>query len=180
IRQHGTAVILLGNKFGENTMDAPPEGLIPSRWIVRYLNSRYFRFPASVIVKARENWTLPRDDKHNMLRRIVGQEAWLRANSAESGSLALKQATAHWWMLREQDDDSGPHFPSGHAAALFDDGLYEMTLGRTGVARLQSFGVIFGYNRVVIYVEPQQSQSGGLTSNTARTHLLIDGHPLPW
>jgi hypothetical protein len=48
------------------------------------------------------------------------------------------------------------------------------------VARLQSFGVIFGYPRVVIYVEPEQDQNGGLTANTARTHLLIDGQPLPW
>lgn len=180
IKQHGTAVILLGNKIGENTMDAPPEGLIPSRWVTRYLNSRYFRFPDCVTVKARENWTLPRDDKHNMLRRVVGQEAWLKVNSSDSGTIALKQATAHWWILKEKVDDSGTHFPGGHAAALFDDELYEMTLGRTGVARLQSFGVIFGYNRVVIYIEPQQNQNGGLTSNTARTHLLIEGHPLPW
>jgi len=65
-------------------------------------------------------------------------------------------------------------------AALFDDELYEIAAGRPGVARLQSFGVIFGYNRVVIYVEPSQNQDGGLTANTARTHLLIDSQPLPW
>lgn len=180
IKHHGTMVVLLGNKHGENTMDAPPEASIPSRWITRYLNSRYFRFPKSVVVKARENWTSPRDDKHNMLRRVVGYEAWLKANSTDGGSFALKDATAYWWILKEKVDDSGSHFAGGHAAALYDDELYEMAVGRPGVARLQSFGVIFGYNRVVIYVEPQQDQNGGLTANTARTHLLINGQPLPW
>jgi hypothetical protein len=180
IKSHGTVVVLLGNKLATNTMDAPPEGLIPSRWVTRYLNSRYFRFPENVAVKARENWTLPRDDRHNMLRKVVGQEAWLKANSSESGLLALKNATAHWWILKDKVDDSGSHFASFHVAALFDDELYEIAAGRPGVARLQSFGVIFGYNRVVIYVEPLQDQNGGLTANTARTHLLIDSQPLPW
>jgi hypothetical protein len=180
IKEHGTVVILLGNKPGENTMDAPPEGQIPSRWIVRYLNSRYFRFPQSVAVKARENWTLPRSDKHNMLRKVIGQESWLRANSSDSGSVKLKQATAYWWILKDKVDDSGTHFSGGHVAALFDDELYEMTVSRPGVARLQSFGVIFGYNRIVIYIQPSQTNNGDLTANTARTHLLIEGQALPW
>jgi hypothetical protein len=180
IKSHGTVVVLLGNSAAESTIDAPPEGSIPSRWIVRYLNSRYFRFPKSVMVKARENWTLPRDDKHNMLRRVVGQEAWLRANSSDSGSVRLTQATAHWWILKEKVDDSGSHVSGGHVAALFDDEMYELTAARPGVARLQSFGIIFGYARVVIYIQPLQDQDGGLSANTARTQLLIDGRPLPW
>ena len=51
---------------------------------------------------------------------------------------------------------------------------------RAGVARLQSFGVIFGHNRVVIYVQPTNGSTQKLTSNTARTHLLINSEPLPW
>jgi hypothetical protein len=104
----------------------------------------------------------------------------LKANSTDSGSLKLKQATAHWWILKEKVDDSGSHFSGGHVAALFDDELYEIVVGRPGVARLQSFGVIFGYNRVVIYIEPLQNQNGDLTANTARTQLLIEGQPLAW
>jgi hypothetical protein len=182
IKNHGTVVILLGKKSGENTMDAPTEAQIPSRWITRYLNSRYFRFPEGITVKARENWTTPRNDTHNMLRRVIGMEAWLKKNSSESGLVALKQATARWWILKEKEkvDDSGSHFSGGHLAALYDDELYEVAVGRPGVARLQSFGVIFGYNRVVIYVQPLQTENGGLSANTARTHLLIDGQPLPW
>jgi hypothetical protein len=144
------------------------------------LNSRYYRFPQGVTVKARENWNLPRDDKHNMLRKIVGEEAWLKANSSESGTVKLKDASVHWWILKEKVDDSGSHFAGGHAAALYDDELYEMVTGRAGVARLQSFGVIFGYNRVVLYVEPQQTTNGDLTATTSRAQLLLEGQPLPW
>ena len=179
IKDHGTMVVLLGNKPGSHTIEAP-DAPIPSRWILRYLNTRYFRFPHVLTVKARENWDKPRDNKHNMLRRVVGQEAFLKSNSMDSGTMALKQATAHWWILKDKVDDSGAHFAGGHVGALFNNELYEMTLGRPGVARLQSFGVIFGYARVVIYIEPLQDTEGSLTANTARTQLLIDGQPLPW
>ena len=180
IKDHGTMVILLGNKPGESTMDAPPEGVIPSRWITRYLNTRYFKFPPRVTVKARESWTLGRKD--NNLRTVTGQEAWLKVNSVHSGTVGLSNATVRWWILNEPEsrDDSGNNVSSGHVGALYNDELYEMALSRPGVARLQSFGVIFGYNRVVLYVEPTQTPKGDLTANTARTHLLVDGQPLPW
>lgn len=180
IKEHGTMVVLLGKKPGESTMDMPPEGVIPSRWITRYLNTRYFKFPSRVTVKARESWT--NGPQNNNLRTVTGQEAWLKANSVDSGTQALSNATVRWWILKERDeiDDSGNNVSSGHVGALYDDELYEMATGRPGVARLQSFGVIFGYQRVVLYVEPVQTPNGDLTANTARTHLLIDGQPLPW
>ena len=76
--------------------------------------------------------------------------------------------------------NSGFVASSGHMAALYHDELYEMVTGRAGVARLQLFGVIFGHNRVVIYVEPTNGDTGKLTANTARTNLLLDEAPLPW
>ena len=54
-----------------------------------------------------------------------------------------------------------------------------MATGRSGTARLQQFGVIFGYRQVVIYVEPHANETR-LTTNTARTNLLINNEPLPW
>lgn len=180
IKDHGTMVILLGKSPSDDTMEAPPDAQIPSRWILRYLNGRYFRFPDVVTVKARENWKQPRERRQNMLRRVVGQEAYLKTNSSHSGVVDLQSAKVHWWILKEDVDTSGHHYASGHIAALFHDELYETVISSAGVARLQSFGVIFGYNRVVIYVEPTQDASGSLTANTARTQLLLDGHPLSW
>jgi hypothetical protein len=153
-----------------------------SRWILRYLNTRYFRFPEGVRVRSREGWELPRSDtRHNFLRVVEGQGAWLDKNCEYKGSVELTQARAHWWILKPSiDKDSGHFAPGGHIAALYHNELYEMMFGRAGLARLQAFGAIFGTDRVVIYIEPELTAERPVTSNTARTHLLLGGEPLDW
>ena len=184
IRQHGTKVVLHGNSEDEDTMRAPEGAMSPSRWISRYLNTRYFRFPERISVKAREGWEYPRNDKdRNVLRTITGQAAYLEAHSVHSGQVPLSNATAHWWILKEEPalgNNSGWIASSGHVAALYKDELYEMAISRAGVAKLQSFGVVFGYPRVVIYVEPKNGAENVVVSNTARTLLIMNGEPLPW
>jgi hypothetical protein len=184
IDKHGTMVILLGSDTNADTMTAPDGTPSPSRWITRYLNTRYLRFPKNITVKAREGWQFPRSNTDsNLLRTLTGQEAYLAKHADSSGTVELLGATARWWILKDEDaltQNSGYVASSGHVAALYQDELYEMVSGRQGVARLQSFGVIFGHNRVVIYLEPQNGPDTRLTSNTARTHLLINGEPVPW
>ena len=69
---------------------------------------------------------------------------------------------------------------TGHAAAVFEDELYDaLPPTRGGYGRLQDFGIRFGYERVVLHVEPL-AQAGRLESNTARTVLLLDHEPLAW
>lgn len=184
IKDHGTMVILLGSETDSDTLQ-PPEGTAsPSRWIARYLNTRYFQFPEGITLKAREGWEYPRSNKDtNLLRTVTGQRPYLEKHAIASGKLTLTDATAHWWVLKDEDaltQNSGFLASSGHMAALYQDELYEMMTGRAGVARLQSFGVIFGHNRVVIYIQPKNGSARRLTSNTARTHLLVNSEPLPW
>ncbi|MFL5846717.1 MAG: hypothetical protein ACJ762_18700 [Solirubrobacteraceae bacterium] len=183
IDEHGTMVVLFGNDIEDDTMTAPPAAAAPSIWIARYLNTRYFRFPKGITVKAREGWKEPRTNKDvNLLRTVIGQEAYLEKNSDTSGNVRLSNATAHWWILKDGpaiSQNSGRLASSGHMAALYQDELYEMVTGRAGVARLQMFGVIFGHNRVVMYVEPD-ADAGALTSNAARTNLILHGESLPW
>jgi hypothetical protein len=117
------------------------------------------------------------------LRSLTGQAPYLEKQAESKGSVALTGATARWWILKNDAallQNSGNLASSGHVAAMYRDELYEMVTGRAGTARLQNFGVIFGSQRVVIYVEPHASEQRRLTSNTARTHLLVEGHPLPW
>jgi hypothetical protein len=182
IREHGTMVILLGNEDDDDTM-TPPEGTpTPSQWIARYLNTRYFAFPDGVTVKARQGWQFPRSNTDaNVLRSVTGQRSYLDAHASAHGTVPLTGAKAHWWILRDEGaltQNSGFIASSGHAAALYQGELYEMLTGRAGVARLQAFGVIFGHNRVVIYLEPLVN--GRVVPNTARTQLLLDGGSLPW
>lgn len=185
IGDHGTMVVLLGNAEEEDTMVAPSAAASPSRWVAYYLNTRYYRFPAGTSIKAREGWGYPRQNSDtNILRTLTGQAAYLEQHCASAGKVELTGASAHWWILNDEpamSQNSGYIASSGHMAALYQHELYEMVAGRGGTAKLQAFGVIFGHNRVVIYVEPDaDNPAAPLTSNTARTHLLIAGSPLPW
>jgi hypothetical protein len=184
IGSSGTKVVLYGNSGDQNTMIGPEGSPSPSRWITRYLNTRYFRFPEGVIVRAREGWDFDRKDTdRHVLRTIMGQKKYLDQHSLHRGDLALTDGSAHWWILRKGSaltQNSGIIASSGHCAALYKDELYEMTSGRTSTAVLQNFGVIFGYQQVVIYLEPDSGAGSEITTDTARSRLLIESQPLPW
>jgi hypothetical protein len=184
IKDHGTKIILLGMDEGANTMTAPPEASSASRWIAKYLNTRYFTVPDGVVVRAREGWEYPRTDTdRNVLRKLSGQFEYLKNHSEDSGHVELTEATAHWWILKDEpalSNNSGHIESSGHIAALYKGELYEMLTARGGRARLQHFGILYGTNRLVVYVEPKPGPARVLTTNTARTILLVDGQSLPW
>jgi hypothetical protein len=181
IRSHGTMVTLLGCSDEEDTMEPPTGTPSKSRWILRYLNTRYFRFPTGLTVRAREGWELPQGNKYNFLRAVEGQGVWLDKNAQASGTLPLSNAIAHWWIVRANADrDSGHFAPGGHMAALYQNELYELAFGRSGLSRLQSFGIIFGTDRVVIYLEPTARAGRAIAANTARTHLLQGSEALDW
>lgn len=183
IDQHGTMVVLLGQDQSENTINPPPKAQMPRKWVLRYLNQRFFRFPEGVVVKAREGWDLPKGDKHSFLRTVTGTEAWLNDGAESKGTVELPEsgAKAHWWIIRDDVDTNSGHYPpGGHVAALYQDEMYELVHGNAGIARLQSFGVVFGCHRVVVYIEPTSDGEGNITTNTARTHLLRDSEALDW
>lgn len=184
IKEHGTMVILMGSSLKHDTMEAPPDVRSPSRWIAKYLNSRYFQLPKGITIKAREGWQHSRSDKdRNLLREVTGQKAYLEKQSVPSGTVRLTNANVHWWILKDSDaltQNSGFIESSGHTAVLYENELYEMASGRSATARLQEFGVILGHRRVVVYVEPLAAAGMVITTNTARTHLLINSQPSQW
>lgn len=183
IQDHGTVVILLGNKESDDTMKGPKGVSSPSKWIAKYLNSRYFDLPEGITIKAREGWKHTRTDKgKNFLRSIIGQKNYLEDHSIDSGVEQLSEANAYWWILKDESangNNSGFIESSGHVAALHQSELYELVNSRAGRVRLQNFGILFGHNRVVIYIEPKPINKR-LSTNTARTQLLIESEALPW
>ena len=183
ITDHGTMVILKGHAADEETMAAPQDAPSPSRWIAKYLNGRYFRFPEWVEVRARQGWENPRSDSdNNILRKLTGQQLYLEEHKLCSGVVRLSNAKAHWWILKDEkalSSNSGHIESAGHVAALHRDELYEHETGRAGMGKLQNFGIVFGYRQVVIYIEPDDQQAV-VTTNTARTHLAMDSLPLCW
>ena len=165
-------------------MGAPDGAISPSRWISKYLNTRYFRFPDGVSLKAREGWDFPRTDSdRNVLRTITGQRQYLEQHCTEEGRQELSAASVHWWILKDDPaltNNSGFIESAGHMAALYQDELYDRATARAGTAMLQQFGVLFGPRQVVLYVEPSAGDGSLLTTNTARTTLRLNGEGLPW
>ena len=107
IGPHGTKVILMGAKKFDSTIAPPPDAASPSRWISKYLNTRYFQFPAELTIKAREGWDSPRTDKdRNVLRTITGQKPYLDNHAMASGVEVLSGARVHWWIC----EGRGRHF----------------------------------------------------------------------
>ena len=184
IGSHGTKVILVGSKNSDNTITAPPDTSSPSRWISRYLNTRYFEFPEGLTVKAREGWDSPRTDKdRNILRSITGQKSYLKQHAIASGIQPIAGAKVHWWILKDEpaiSSNSGFIQFAGHVAAIYQGELYDRATARAGTALLQAFGILFGHRFVVLYVEPAATNGQMLTTNTARTTLLLNGEQLPW
>ena len=181
IYDHGTQVILMGASENEDTTKAP-EG-VPSSpsWVSKYLNSRYFQFPEGVTVNVQELGDGA--SRRTSTRRLTGQRPYLENHAIAAGVVKLAGGKAHWWILnddRSLTTDSTYIESSGHVAALYQDELYELRGGRSGISRLQQFGVIFGCRRVVIYLEPRASNRQQVTSNTTRSHLLVNNEPLCW
>ena len=181
-QDHGTQVVLLGRHERHDTIQ-PPGSVSDARrhWITRYLNARFLRLPSQVEVLVREQHG---HDQPGQLQRIHGEQHHLQRHAVAAGVVDLSDAIAHWWVL---DDDhrarrrEGTLWSStGHAAAVYGDELYDiLPQTRGGYGRLQDFGIRFGYERVVLHLEPHV-EAGRLQCNTARTLVLLDHEPLPW
>ena len=181
-QDHGTQVVLLGQHERHDTTQAPASVTDTRRhWITRYLNARFLRLPTEVEVLVREQ----RDrDEPGQLQHVHGEQHHLERHSIASGVVQLGDALAYWWVL---DDDHRARRreatiwgSTGHVAAVHGDELYDiLPQTRGGYGRLQDFGIRFGYERVVLHLQPQV-EVRRLQCNTARTLLLLDHEPLPW
>lgn len=181
---HGTQVVLLGQHERDDTTQAPKSvSEARQHWVARYLNTRALRLPEQVEL-------LVRDARHSNvwrdageLERIFGQQHHLERRAIAAGAVQLSDARAHWWVL---DEDHGARrrqaatwISTGHVAALYESELCDMLpQTRGGYQRLQEFGIRSGYERVVLYLEPDAGDR--VETNTARTLLLLDHEPLPW
>jgi hypothetical protein len=177
ISEHGTRVTLIGMTLEEDTMAPPPEARGGrENWLYQYLNTRFFRLPSDVEVHARIGYYRdPDNTKHNYTRIVRGQEATLNANAVSNGVVSLSDAVAHWWILKPDHSGHGRELLVGHTACINQDELFDIGMGRGNKAA--GFGVIFGKEDVVLYIEPK----GRYVQDTTRTRLVqTDGSALPW
>lgn len=186
IDESGTCVILLGSEENEDTSVGPT-----AQWIRKYLNTRYFVIPKNISIQCR---TVGKTDVG--LRPVYGQKWMLDAAALHKGKVELDTAVAHWWILPDgkhkfqkpiaveggKDINSMETFSTaylhrGHTGLLWKNELFDVQTGNAGYHRLQQFGIFLGVDRVVLYLEPTQ---GAVTTNTARTELIVDEGKPPW
>lgn len=174
---HGTRVTLMGMRTDQDTMDVPPGGEgTREAWIYKYLNLRYFEIPENIEILVRIGYDRDRNDKkHNHLLSVKGQRSVLERHKSAGGNVALSDATVHWWLLNRDRQGHGRDVVKGHTGSLNQGEIFDLTDGRSN--RAIDFGILFGAQDVVLYVEP----NGNYVQNTTRTGLVKkDGNPLPW
>jgi len=180
-RGSGTLATLLGNTPEENTFEKSENLLTRQvakeqirRGIIYFLNSRYYAIAASGIdaqVAERNadgslNW-----------HRVIGQKAFLERYEEQSGMLIVRSgdlyATAYWWILSEDaKKDSSLFNTLGHVGLLWKNELYYNPNESQRIQRLQlnGFGIHFGEERVIIYIQPNQPDA--VDSHPSRTKLM--------
>ncbi|MBF0443298.1 MAG: hypothetical protein HQK54_15425 [Oligoflexales bacterium] len=171
----GTIVIFLGNSNKEETFC--PESQTAASWIAKQLNTRYFGFPEGISIKC-----LSTTVKQPQYRHATGQKYYLDHNCKLKGDLILNAADVkiHWWILnRERTLFSNIYYNSGHLGILWNNELFDVSIKENKSVKLQQFGILFGYNRVVIYIEPMGTRNR-VTTNTSRTNILIDNQPIDY
>jgi uncharacterized membrane protein YgcG len=189
IDTNGTAVVLFGQNDDDITMK--PAGQ-PLKWLIKYLNTRFYEIPDDITIKVRDfskadpaMWPSSPDvglaQGGSQMRTVKGMKRHLEEHrEVTSGTVDLKTATVRWHILPEssiQQSDIWETAP--HCAAIFQGELYELRAGRSAYGRIRDFGVVFGYDRIVLYVEPKADKLS-VTANTARSQLVVAGGGLPW
>ncbi len=184
----GTSVVLMGKKDSDDTY-LPPDA--NNKWLIKYLNDRYFDFPDYVKVQvrnfsktSREGWPKSRNqgmgEEGSQMRTINGMRYNLDKFCVKSGKVELTTAKIHWWIFPEEGVQQKDIWEStGHCAALYQRELYEFTKSNAFRARIREFGIYMGEKRVVIYAEPKTDKLK-VSANTARSDLVVEGQKLPW
>ncbi len=177
IKEHGTRVTLLGMEMQQDMMIPPPyvKGG-RENWLYQFINTRFYKIPDEVDLQVRIGYYRdPDNKKHNYTRRIEGQSKTLEKNSESYGVVKISDARVYWWILKEERSGHGREYVLGHTGCLNQNELFDLGDGRSSKA--PGFGILFGKENVVIYVEP----TTGYVQNTSRTGLVQDdGSPLPW
>lgn len=179
---HGTVVTFLGETEEQDTTLAP-RGERGERWIAKTLNQRFYELPEWVTVRVREI-KVAGQARSVRFRVVRGQRHHLDQHTIAAGSREFEGATVHWRILddnhEERTKQANIWASTGHRACLFQGELFEMaTAARGGYEKLKEFGIRFGMERVVLYVEPHVDGSR-VSQDNVRTQVKLDGEPLPW
>lgn len=161
---HGTQVILLGQDDGDATWSVPSWAATSVRPHAHYLNTRFYRVPENVTLKARGF------KSHANFTTVEGHNYYLDYYAQDRGTVTLEDYDVHWVILDDKAPDSGIRYAltKGHIGVLFQDELYEVY----GTNELMEFGILHNTRRVALIIEPTVD---GAQANLQRTGIVING-----
>jgi hypothetical protein len=186
VEKSGTKVTLLGTSEGSNTCFPPEDVGGGMNWLITYLTGRYFRIPDSTKIQVRvltrdsEDW--PTEEpapsvKTFNLQTVKGAKALFDDYANASGTVSLTTADAHWWVFEDPRQASKDMSSRGgrtcKVGIVFQDEVYVQVTPPTARRVLAGFGIIFGAEHVVIYIEPKKTLD--VRADTARSRIIING-----
>jgi hypothetical protein len=192
----GTVVTFLGNEDDDNTV-------VPERhakgWLLKYLNTRFFRLSADGIkVYARvpsgevDEWpqireeanrsksfnlTMARGTKHmwDAAADFVGEGFRGSVALAGDATQGIPTAEIHWWVLPPPDapkEISARHHGGSSFAVLYQNELHDWKTGYFASPYFARLGVLWGKSRIAFILEPKGPT---VSSDFARAHVLVNG-----
>jgi hypothetical protein len=186
IDQSGTKVTLLGTSDESNTCFPPEDSGGGMNWLITYLTSRYFRIPENVRIQVRvltresDDWPSEEPEpsvKTFNFQTVKGTKALLDQYASASGTVPLSTADAHWWVFDDPRQASKDMSTRGgrtcKVGIVFQDEVYVQVTPPTARRVLAGFGIVFGAEHVVIYIEPRKTLD--VCADTARSRLIING-----
>lgn len=194
VREHGTAVVLLGSPEAPDTVLGNPEvGESDIKGLSSYLNSRFWSLAADVhvvevLTAERSRWPRAAGDGQSNTRQIRGASHYLESVKADNARLAATgcvplsegRVQCHWYLWEgERPAVHSYARRSGYIAIRYRGELYELTSKK---ADFRNFGVIESrvQQNLTFILEPQLYRPGettwGVHPDQSRTQLhFTDG-----
>jgi hypothetical protein len=186
IDSNGTKVTLLGTSEDSNTCFPPADTSGGMNWLITYLTGRYFRVPENtkiqvrVLTKDENDWPAeepPPSAKTYNFQTVSGSKALFDQYAEAKGTVSLATADAHWWVFADPKEDSKKMSTRGgrtcKVGIVFQDEVYVHLTPPTARRLLAGFGIVFGADHVVIYIEPKKTLD--IRADTARSRIIING-----
>jgi hypothetical protein len=189
IKNNGTKVTLLGTSDEDNTCFPPEDAGGGMNWLITYLTGRYFRVPENVKIQVRvltkneDDWPdeepVPAEKTFNF-QTVNGSKALFDQYAEAKGTVPLSNADAHWWVFADPREDSKKMSSRGgrtcKVGIVFQDEVYVHLTPPTARRILAGFGIVFGADHVVIYIEPKKTLD--IRADTARSRIIINGEDI--
>ena len=184
IDKSGTKVTLLGTASDANTCFPPGDGGM--NWLITYLTGRYFQLPENVKIQVRvltkdiEQWPTEEPSpavKTFNFQTVKGSKALLDDYASSAGTVPLATADAHWWIFDDAKQASKDMSTRGgrtcKVGVVFQDEVYVQISPPSARRLLAAFGIVFGAEHIVIYIEPRKTLE--VRADTARSRIIING-----